>query len=341
MGTIYTDGSRIDGDVEFEGHCARLGWAFVAVDDAGCVVAAASGRTPDWVLTIFGAELWALWMALIVAVPGSGIRTDCQSVQTGTLRGAAWASSPKQRYSRLWSSVLAALDDSASDRVLWMPAHTAEHHIGTLLLSSGQLLTAVDRYANGHADRLAKAAAGLERVPQLLRSRLQQSAGEIVDMGIWLGMVTAYANAFAMPDGTTMRDSMANARHRQGIRRSVRSATATVSHTAHSSAARSVAATIAADAADKRCTSGRGPQEHVTGASQSLAMLRRRQVHHLAEREAAMEEARFQRVWRDRLQLATDALATTAAEKVAAIRQRVLARARLYFFCFFYVVLVI
>jgi ribonuclease HI len=127
-GTIYTDGSLLDNSPEFEGHCARLGWAFVAVDCNGAVVAAASGRTPGSITTIFAAELWALWMALSVAVPGSGIRTDCKSVLAGVSRGPRWASSPKQRYAWLWSSVAAALDDSAIDRVLCVSTLDAGAH---------------------------------------------------------------------------------------------------------------------------------------------------------------------------------------------------------------------
>ena len=46
-----------------------------------------------------------------------------------------------------------------------MPAHTTAKQIGTKRRGDGKLLTAIDRTANEHADRLAKKGASLHRVP--------------------------------------------------------------------------------------------------------------------------------------------------------------------------------
>ena len=78
-GRVYTDGSLIAGPPRLSGTCRRLGWAFVALNDSAEVCASASGVPSSWVTTIYGAELWALHMATLHALPGSALRTNCQS----------------------------------------------------------------------------------------------------------------------------------------------------------------------------------------------------------------------------------------------------------------------
>ena len=51
-GTFYLDGSALDGP---SAVLVRCGWAFVAVDKAGRILAAAYGATPPWVTDIGGA----------------------------------------------------------------------------------------------------------------------------------------------------------------------------------------------------------------------------------------------------------------------------------------------
>ena len=60
MGAFYSDGSLLDGPSELLGRC---GWAFVAVDDDGIILAAAHGVTPPWITCIPGAESWAVLLA--------------------------------------------------------------------------------------------------------------------------------------------------------------------------------------------------------------------------------------------------------------------------------------
>ncbi len=54
---FYTDVSRLDGPSAL---LARNGWAFVAVDERGDVVASAHGVPPAWIVDIPGAEAWTL-----------------------------------------------------------------------------------------------------------------------------------------------------------------------------------------------------------------------------------------------------------------------------------------
>ena len=71
QGDVYTDGSLMDNDPVFQGHCRALGWAFVILGSDGRVAAAAKGRPPGWVDTIYGAELWAVQMVVLHIFPGS------------------------------------------------------------------------------------------------------------------------------------------------------------------------------------------------------------------------------------------------------------------------------
>ena len=79
-----TDGSLIDTDVATQRLCARAGWAFAALDEAGNVVCAACGQPPRHYGSVFAAELWALVELLRSAPPFAvtEILTDCLSLAT-------------------------------------------------------------------------------------------------------------------------------------------------------------------------------------------------------------------------------------------------------------------
>ena len=75
-GTVYTDGSMIDGPPYLDGLCRRLGWAVVELDQAGNITASAYVAPAAWIDMVYGAELWALWQAARLATPGAAFRTD-------------------------------------------------------------------------------------------------------------------------------------------------------------------------------------------------------------------------------------------------------------------------
>ena len=108
-GRIYTDGSMVDGPPCLDGLCRRLGWAIVALDDDGNITASACGAPAMWIDTVYGAELWALWQAARLAMPGTSFRTDCLSVLKVFQSGRARClQQPVQACSRLaWSLRLA------------------------------------------------------------------------------------------------------------------------------------------------------------------------------------------------------------------------------------------
>ncbi len=138
--------------------------------------------------TIHGAELWALQMAAMHALPGTAYRTDCLALLQVFSRGRAWATASGRYYARIWNVIFSSLDD-AEDAVdlEWMPAHLRAEDVGHLLLSDGSSLTATDRSANAEADRLAKAAARSVRVPAGIRGRIDSACECARQLAKWIG----------------------------------------------------------------------------------------------------------------------------------------------------------
>ena len=108
-GTIYTDGSRLDGPTDL---IARCGWAFVVVDAVGVVIASARGVTPEWVTDIGGAEAWAILQALPFTIPGpANFRIDCQPCVAMLHSGVKKATSAKSKYARIFNLIFPLIDD--------------------------------------------------------------------------------------------------------------------------------------------------------------------------------------------------------------------------------------
>ena len=208
-GKVYTDGSMIDGPPYLDGLCRRLGWALVALDQAGNITASAYGAPATWIDTVYGAELWALWQAARLAAPGTSFRTDCLSVLQVFKSGQRAACSSSCKLARVWHGVFAAFDDqdTALVDIAWMQSHTTVADVGVSALSNGETLTADDRLGNEEADRLAKLAAALHRVPEHLAKPMAARMELARQLGRWIGQATAIAGDFAAPDGTTWRDS--------------------------------------------------------------------------------------------------------------------------------------
>ena len=208
-GRIYSDGSMIDGPPCLDGLCRRLGWSFVALDNHGNITASACGVPAICIDTVYGAELWALWQAARVAMPGSSFRIDCLSVLKVFLSGRRAACNSRCKLARVWHGVFASMDDHESSNVdiAWMPSHTSAEEIGVTMLSDGTVLTAHDRRGNEEADRLAKMAAMWHRVPESVRRRMAADMEIAVQLRRWIGQAIAVAGNFAAPDGTIWRDS--------------------------------------------------------------------------------------------------------------------------------------
>ena len=148
-GTIYTDGSRLDGKVTL---LAVNGWAFIAVDDGGTVTAIARGIPPPWISDIAGTEAWAVLQAARRRAPDAPLRIDCEPCVTAIHRGMEWATAGHRKHARVNALLLSALDDTPTEMVVWMPAHTKECDVGVKKLCNGELLTGRDKACNGLAD---------------------------------------------------------------------------------------------------------------------------------------------------------------------------------------------
>jgi hypothetical protein len=190
-GTIYSDGSRLDGPSPL---LARNGWAFVAVDSDGTILAAASGLTPDWVEDIPGAEAWAVLQAALVAEPGCRYKVDCEPCVKAFHGGLAAATTDKRPLARVHALMFAALGDTPPEAMVWMPAHTSRKDVGVKLLGDGSTLTAIDRESNAEADRLAKLAVEVHRVPKAPLDFVTEHEQLVAATARWIAVATYEAN---------------------------------------------------------------------------------------------------------------------------------------------------
>ena len=141
-------------------------------------------------------------------------------------RGEAYATRYADAYARLWRLIFASCDDSDCPQddieLLWIPAHTTEADVGVARLSDGRLLTAADRTGNGFADELAKRGAEIHRLPEPVR----QAVARRHDLAAWaareLAVRTCVANSCPLGGGQVCgRDSegLPTWRRRQGQRK--------------------------------------------------------------------------------------------------------------------------
>ena len=190
-GTFYSDGSLFDGPSKLLGRC---GWAFVAVDLNGFVVAAAYGIPPPWITCIPGAEAWAAVQAARVAMPGSTFRIDCEPCVAAILAGMARACSDANPLARVHTMLALAFDDTPTEAVVWMPSHTSEADVGVKRIGNGEVLSSIDRYGNGEADIWAKHGVEEHRVPHYIRKELKDAHSLVWRTAKWIGAATWHAN---------------------------------------------------------------------------------------------------------------------------------------------------
>ena len=100
-GEVFTDGSLIHHRYP---ALRRAGWAFAVLDEAGQEKYACFGPLPleQGRQSIFLAELWAIVMALQVAITPINIHTDCANILKGVERGAEWCTRPESQSADLW-----------------------------------------------------------------------------------------------------------------------------------------------------------------------------------------------------------------------------------------------
>ena len=233
---VYLDGSFRDGPTEDLG---RTGWGFVAYSSQGKLRAAAYGVPPPWIRSIHGAEMWALFAALRVSLPGTRFRSDRKAVVDTFYSGRQRAVHASDEHARLWALIFAACDDAHDTELLWMPAHTTVASIGIARLSDGSLLSARDRSANDAADFLAKRGAATHRVPKETRKRVK-----LRDLlATWAARILAVAT-FAANNAPT-RDGKGTLRDSAGLPRAARKKGSEAAETPTDGAAEAEAAAAA------------------------------------------------------------------------------------------------
>ena len=212
---VYTDGSLIDAKLGL--GLEALGWAFAAFDADGTLIAAAFGVPPKDVNTIQGAELWALKQALTFVPSPGAIYVDCKTVVDGVRRGHHWIYSSKRRHHQHWVSIFQTLDAGESaGRVVWVPAHISESRIGDVSCGDGTPITKHMWLGNKLVDELAKRGAHTIKAPQdVVRSVVARQL-QAQELAVFVGQVTALANAWPGDDGEIRRDSTGKP---QGVRR--------------------------------------------------------------------------------------------------------------------------
>jgi hypothetical protein len=206
-----------------------------------------------------------------------------------------------------------ALDDTETDSVVWMPAHTKEEDIGRAYLGNGTRLTHLDRKGNEEADRLAKLAVEAHRVPKQVQDRIKEFNLVVEDTARWVARATYAAGHQTV---RPFRDTEAS--------RAAAVATARVKALA-GGAKRSRA--VQAETALPATLGGRG---HTKGAKEKAKRTPRWPVRGAARRRRVLKKRkRYARVEvetpfpRDLKPLVH---ALTAAERRAALLQRVRAK---------------
>ena len=220
--TVYIDGSRLFGEHELYGMCARHGWAFSIFDELNMLVAAAHGRPPSWAEGIHGAELWGLLQAASSSGPEDLLKVDCLAVKLGAHRGCEWAMAPCRKLGRAWGPLSLILEGDAR-RVIWMPAHCRVSQAGSKLMSNGLPITVRDINGNKLVDSGAKAIARREKPPKQQIAFVKKEGQLVREAAMWLGKITALANHFPNPAWSEGQDRKSKfLRDSQGCRANVK-----------------------------------------------------------------------------------------------------------------------
>jgi hypothetical protein len=107
--------------------------------------------------------------------------------------GLAKATAASKIYARVYNLLLAALDDTPCERVIWVPAHKGEESVGALRCGNGERFTLADLRGNEAADLLAKQAVLQHRVSFAEVKRWKQVFEEVKSRAMWIAKITVLA----------------------------------------------------------------------------------------------------------------------------------------------------
>jgi hypothetical protein len=129
-----------------------------------------------------------------VALPGAcRFKSDCMSVVQAVHSGPEKATAASQLYARVYNLLLAALDDTPCERVIWVPAHKGEDSVGAIRCGNGERFTLADLRGNEAADLLAKQAVLAHRVAPGEVKRWKQTCEVVKTRARWIAKVTVAA----------------------------------------------------------------------------------------------------------------------------------------------------
>lgn len=187
-GTAYSDGSFLDGPIP---ELARGGWAFAVLSDNGTIVASAHGVPPPWIKDIGGAEVWGVLQVGLRAVPGKvKFMIDCQPCVYMIHGGVTAATTADRPLARVNAMVMSVLEDTPTEKVVWMPAHKSKQSAGLFRCSNGELITEWDIRGNAEADRLAKLAVRQHRVDPAEVKYWERLCNETLETAKWIARAT-------------------------------------------------------------------------------------------------------------------------------------------------------
>ena len=318
--TWYLDGSLLDGEwVDFR----ATGFGIVVAAQDGSIVGYGRGCPPSWCSTAAAAETWALATALQLSAFPPQLRTDCQALLAVAEGGMQKATGADKHLARAWRLIAHFLDgDTASlsreGRLVWMPAHQSVAAIGEKRLSNGRVLSTVDWRANRLADALAKQAAASRQGKLDVLRMLHSGKVAVRHAAALLGQVTHASNNHRVvtlaADGsqhvTILRDSQSRAPGRQMQGASCSTATRLAGVTAPEPPLQFAADILARVTAPE-------PTKRKAAADRTRV--------EVAKRRRLQEQALLQRRVEEVAAHSTQP-ATSATERMAGVRQRVLSR---------------
>ena len=163
----------------------------------GLLVGFANATPPKWCDSSAAAETWALYLTLKEVIDVPPIFTDCQGLLRAAGRGFQAATSPKMATARIWRMIEEVLDGRMQplrEALVWIPAHTSVDVCCTHQRSDLKQMTPVDWRANQLADVLAKAAAPEDADRRFARRYIEAAQDALVYSAAKLGAVTHAAN---------------------------------------------------------------------------------------------------------------------------------------------------
>ena len=150
-----------------------------------------------WIIDAAGAELWAYFVVLSLTVGIPDIVTDCKGILDGLHKQPCDTTGPKQALARTWQFIRHVLDDDfpqARTKLCWMPSHRSASNLAGAFGSDGQPVTTLMWRANRLADVLAQGIAARHRLPGWALS-IVKATGELLQYNAArLGTATHLAN---------------------------------------------------------------------------------------------------------------------------------------------------